>query len=325
MRVKGKNGERITKSCIVCNEPFQVLTNAKAIKQKYCSMKCNTKDKRTLPDATCIQCGNIFRPKFIDRNKYCSKDCKHIYKANIRNARHNEIVIEKERLKIAKLEMLYTCKECVKPFKQKHHKRPSSYCSIKCMQTFAANKMFNINTVRKANNNDHVCKICGKHFNHPYGNKLRSYCSIECKEKDTGYWDKKFGYIRRMRFKSQYKEHVNKHSIFRRDEYTCQLCNTPLDMKATFPAYLSPTIDHITPLAKGGTHEPNNIQSAHFICNSYKGDRLSFDVQKIARYLKCKPTPYKHNPLRYSILPCPWNTSGNPHLHMVNAITALFG
>jgi 5-methylcytosine-specific restriction endonuclease McrA len=36
---------------------------------------------------------------------------------------------------------------------------------------------------------------------------------------------------------------------------------------------MAPTIDHVLALAAGGTHEMANVQAAHFICNSLKGDR----------------------------------------------------
>lgn len=40
------------------------------------------------------------------------------------------------------------------------------------------------------------------------------------------------------------------------------------------PDRLAPTLDHIIPLAAGGTHEPSNCQCAHFSCNSAKGARV---------------------------------------------------
>ena len=37
---------------------------------------------------------------------------------------------------------------------------------------------------------------------------------------------------------------------------------------------LSPSIDHIIPMAKKGGHVWNNVQIAHIICNSEKGDKI---------------------------------------------------
>jgi len=82
----------------------------------------------------------------------------------------------------------------------------------------------------------------------------------------------------------RYKSPVYRAKIYERDSYTCQLCDSPLEMRATVPkhpkasccetwCYLAPTIDHITPLANGGWHEPRNVQAAHFICNSKKSNK----------------------------------------------------
>jgi 5-methylcytosine-specific restriction endonuclease McrA len=30
-------------------------------------------------------------------------------------------------------------------------------------------------------------------------------------------------------------------------------------------------LDHIVPLSRGGTHEPSNVQLAHYGCNSKRG------------------------------------------------------
>jgi 5-methylcytosine-specific restriction endonuclease McrA len=35
----------------------------------------------------------------------------------------------------------------------------------------------------------------------------------------------------------------------------------------------APTVDHIIPLARGGSHTWDNVQLAHHLCNSLKGDR----------------------------------------------------
>lgn len=51
----------------------------------------------------------------------------------------------------------------------------------------------------------------------------------------------------------------------------CALCNGPLDRDVRHPDPLSPSVDHIVPLSKGGTHEKKNVQWAHLVCNLKKG------------------------------------------------------
>lgn len=67
-------------------------------------------------------------------------------------------------------------------------------------------------------------------------------------------------------------ETVDRLKIFERDNWICMLCGEPVDdtVKHTDSKY--PSIDHIVPLTKGGTHEPLNVQCAHRGCNSSKRD-----------------------------------------------------
>jgi 5-methylcytosine-specific restriction endonuclease McrA len=65
-----------------------------------------------------------------------------------------------------------------------------------------------------------------------------------------------------------------------RDRGVCQLCGRPVDesdyvyIGDTFVAGNSyPSIDHITPLSKGGLHQWSNVQLAHRMCNSIKCDK----------------------------------------------------
>lgn len=78
---------------------------------------------------------------------------------------------------------------------------------------------------------------------------------------------------RRARKKGAFVARVYRKEIYERDGHRCQLCGDKLKMDAETPHPLAPTIDHIVPLAAGGVHAPWNVQAAHFICNSRKGDR----------------------------------------------------
>lgn len=55
----------------------------------------------------------------------------------------------------------------------------------------------------------------------------------------------------------------------------CAICGKPVDFSLKYPHPLSPTIDHIIPLAKGGhPSDISNLQLAHRCCNRQKSDRL---------------------------------------------------
>jgi 5-methylcytosine-specific restriction endonuclease McrA len=50
------------------------------------------------------------------------------------------------------------------------------------------------------------------------------------------------------------------------------LCDLPIDRSLKHPHAMSPVIDHIKPLSKGGSHTYTNVQAAHMRCNSSKSD-----------------------------------------------------
>ena len=68
---------------------------------------------------------------------------------------------------------------------------------------------------------------------------------------------------------------VIRDQIAERGEYRCGLCGDPVDMDVAYPDSLSPSLDHILPLSKGGAHVPENVQLAHLGCNVAKGARVA--------------------------------------------------
>ena len=63
-----------------------------------------------------------------------------------------------------------------------------------------------------------------------------------------------------------------------RDDWTCRLCLLPIDPEIAWPDSMSPSVDHIVPLSRGGAHAMSNVQSAHLGCNSSKGDKDMADA-----------------------------------------------
>lgn len=70
----------------------------------------------------------------------------------------------------------------------------------------------------------------------------------------------------------------NKKKIYA-TQTVCGICGKRVDFKLKFPHPLSPCIDHIIPVAKGGDpSDISNLQLAHMTCNRQKSDKL---VQKV--------------------------------------------
>lgn len=55
----------------------------------------------------------------------------------------------------------------------------------------------------------------------------------------------------------------------------CGICGMRVDFNLKYPHPLSPCIDHIIPVSKGGhPSDIDNLQLAHWACNRQKSDKL---------------------------------------------------
>lgn len=136
-----------------------------------------------------------------------------------------------------------------------------------------------------------ICEICGNSY------LVRDYvescglrmardngvCSAECRA------EKKKRVLRaahkgrqdshRQRAKKngcEYDSSVTLKKLIKRDGLQCALCGGMCDVSdhrwSEHSGPLYPSIDHIIPMSKGGGHVWGNVQIAHMICNSLKGD-----------------------------------------------------
>ncbi len=123
------------------------------------------------------------------------------------------------------------------------------------------------------------CSECGVIFEGKGSGRANgvSYCSAHCREKVASRTpaarDRRSdeNHRRKARKRGAFVARVYRSQVYERDGWRCQLCHRRVDPKLAFPHLMSATLDHIVPLAAGGTHEPRNVQLAHFICNSRKG------------------------------------------------------
>lgn len=132
------------------------------------------------------------------------------------------------------------------------------------------------------------CRSCESW--HPVGEFGSRYCAacsrartVAFTEANPDYWrewaavnrDRVRESVQRRRANRLSREHetIDHAAVFERDQFTCQLCGDPIAMAEKFPHPLSPSIDHVVALNRGGAHLYSNVQAAHFYCNTSKGDR----------------------------------------------------
>ena len=125
----------------------------------------------------------------------------------------------------------------------------------------------------------HVCKNCGKEFCvelSDYHSEI--YCSEQCQKRchDRIKRDKR---IKRMKSR-EIDQDITLEKLYARDNGICYLCGRTCDwsdgqtIDGQFIAGGTyPSIDHVKPVSKGGTHTWNNIKLACRHCNTVKGWR----------------------------------------------------
>lgn len=70
--------------------------------------------------------------------------------------------------------------------------------------------------------------------------------------------------------------------VYERDGWVCHICGGSVDKSVKWPDPMSPSLDHVKPLSKGGHHVLGNVQLAHLECNVRKGDEFSLEVDEMS-------------------------------------------
>jgi hypothetical protein len=63
-----------------------------------------------------------------------------------------------------------------------------------------------------------------------------------------------------------------------RDGLDCGICGEAVDMSLKHPDRMSPSVDHIVPVACGGDNDESNLQLSHLVCNVTKQAREGFSI-----------------------------------------------
>jgi 5-methylcytosine-specific restriction endonuclease McrA len=82
-------------------------------------------------------------------------------------------------------------------------------------------------------------------------------------------------------------ERIYRKKVYERDKWRCQICGEKVDCSVPPDHPRAPTLDHIHPLKVpgdttgelGGTHTYDNVRTAHYGCNSARGNRDEFQMR----------------------------------------------
>lgn len=121
-----------------------------------------------------------------------------------------------------------------------------------------------------------TCDECGRVFETK--NKIQRYCSEQCRVRQGRRTNEHMR--RRKEVGGRHDTNISLNALVTRDNNMCHICGKTCNIEDyvvkgdTFVAgNYYPSIDHVIPLAKGGTHTWDNVKLAHRICNSIKRDK----------------------------------------------------
>jgi len=254
------------RDCPVCCVPFLPAS----FRQKYCSIKCRhhngyvlmvERDKtRRMRTAECGWCGHEFsRMSFHKQNmKACSDTCKRWLIASYGG----------ERALICKITVPRSCAHCGELFVS------TSFGAVVCSAECRTEREAEMHGRR-----NRTCGDCGASLG---VFSLVTYCD-ECRDKrartNQREGSRASKHRRRALMHGAEYERINTSLIYERDAWRCGVCGKRVNKALTYPHRMSASLDHIVPLAHGGTHTKANVQLAHWICNCKKSDKL--DVQPL--------------------------------------------
>lgn len=165
------------------------------------------------------------------------------------------------------------CYGCFDEFVPDHER--VHYCSIRCRNLVAWEKT----EARLLDTGATDASLEMHRRRHPRYHVKRAL-NIQDKE-DLEQYAKAMGELRSERIKAGEMQDIDLGELIERDRGICHICGGKVDKRGKFGKRGAkrgdmtnyPTVDHVVPISRGGSHTWNNVKLAHLSCNAKKGGR----------------------------------------------------
>lgn len=240
---------------------------------------------------TCAVCDKTF-PQRWPGQKYCSERCK-----NQRPRKPKSQAARARDNKRKRIRPPQACGYCGTSYRPTNGKGDRKYCSRDCYADANRKgpKRWPASRVHPA-----CCAECSRSFS---SRTKRATCGKECQRKQTSKQvsariQQRYRIDPAFRDRVIAKAHARRADklglgsktvllsyLIKRDRGLCQIPACVFKSRKVAPlgskGPRKPSIDHIVPLNKGGTHELSNVQLGHARCNSTKQDRGGGDQLRL--------------------------------------------
>lgn len=283
-RGSGKFANEPRRPCVQCHGPTGYRLSDTRTTSPVC-LKCRRqthgKSGRAEKQICCASCSNVFTVRADNKTRFC-RSC-----AGLGQRQR----VNREKVCVHCCTSFWSrtreTRYCARCFRLQVWKSRNRDLVIYTGPTFVRKPRINENPIPLSNRKfkSGSCKVCGSSFLTLYTDVT---CSAECQRVRAAEARQVGGAKRRARKRDAFVADVWRSRIFKADGYRCHLCNRKCKRATTYLKGgqvlhpLSPTIDHLIPLAKGGTHEPANCRTACYKCNTKKSDGGGGDQFAIA-------------------------------------------
>ena len=235
-----------------------------------------------VPMAACKGCGRTFRPKRSRAATYCSRECAFKAGATAHWKSHpNQQVTPQHKAitrigrRIRRLQKRYknvirTCGMC-----REHLGWATIGTTGACGKVVYCQKCrpkLQTLGVGYTGFRTRICMVCQKpreNRNRTDSGKRCDACEVKCKRERKRHGKHK----RRARMAGKPADVITLLELIERDAGVCALCGKRVRPDWNHLHNLYPSIEHIIPIARGGSHTWDNVQLAHRVCNSRKGTK----------------------------------------------------
>lgn len=194
----------------------------------------------------CGECSSLFESR-SSRHRFCSDKCRYAAKDKARGipcAACGEQMMWQGKL-VAGVSMHQSCKaEMHAKLHNATTYKNGCRCDA-CKSAVSARMRAYADSVRE------------KHGAHPTTLLRRKF------REENGYWRNQRG--------SDWIASKLRLEIYERDGWECYLCSLPIDRESHWNDNFAPSLDHLVPRSAGGSHNAENLKTAHRVCNSLKG------------------------------------------------------
>lgn len=282
--------------CEICGVKYRSIKN----KQRFCSVDCQTEWKRT------EEYKNIMRGTAYDERE---KDFKDRFEKMHPNFEYHSEYVDSESNFKSKCRKCGHIQErhaqCTRPFKAKReiicdncagqrkiankelrkvkselNKRTKEVIGKVISKTQKELKKRLREVQKEINTRETTCCKCGKTFK---TDKNVKFCSKTCANRHHN----KTKEIRRRKREVINGKHddISLEVLIKREKNKCHICNGKCNKKdytLTEEGHFIvgsnyPSIDHVVPLSKGGTHTWDNVKLAHHYCNTIKSNKEIYE------------------------------------------------